>query len=54
MRDVVRMDSQYGDVRFRVACQYLSSNPCSGVKNSGDLVAFGCLDHMRVGHDDAT
>src|SRR6266516_6362856 len=54
MGDVVRMESQYGDVRLRITCQHLSSNTCRRVDHSGDLVALGSLDDVRVRDDDTT
>jgi hypothetical protein len=54
MSDVVRMESQHGDVRVRIPCKHLSSNTGCRIDHSGDLVAFGSLDHMSVRDDDAT
>src|SRR2546425_6095886 len=54
MCHVVEMESQYSYVRFRIACKHLSSNTCCRVDHSGDLVAFGGLNHMSVGDDHTT
>jgi len=54
MCNVVGMESQYGDIRVRIACQHLGSNPGCRVDHGGNLVTFGSLDHVSVRDDDAT